>query len=374
MKPKKKAKPITESPRYDEFIKSRDAVLESILRKYQRALDRAVDHLRDLAVARVAHAHVSNKDLHYLKYSMSTLEHYLDRDFEHVERDVSMLLYRMRGTVYALSHVGQAVAIQRSLGKDATFDLTWKKIESFSKKEMRGGGPIEHRAWLGFERLKRKIVDAYQRGILFDETTQEVIDRVLSAFPKAVKYKRVPTELRRPKLKEAEGEDNPTAFSLSKKLGDTNGIIEPELWDQMVNDYTDSEIPFYANRAPMSEETYYEEHGKYEWEVENEATQEFVDQVRAGEIDAAKENGITDMVWIAVIDGKTDDCCLERDGLTVTEIEDALDSGTIDDDCDATVPPAHFNCRCRIAPLTDDLPEKAPPNDGSFDEWLDQRK
>lgn len=367
---KKRVEPLTNSKRYEDFIKSRDRVLEAILGKYQRALDRAVDHLKELVSMRVTHAHVTSSELHQLKRSLSVLEHQLDQDFDRVERDVSVLLYRMRGTIYGLSHVGQSEGMVRALGSDHSYDLSRSKIQKITSQDMRSGGPIEHRAWLGFDRLKRKVVDAYQRGILFDETTTEVLDRVLAVFPKAKKTKRSPKPLKHPTLKEVE-DSGDTAFSISKKLGDSYGVIDPDLWDQMLDDYKSAEIPFYANRQPMDEETYYEEHGQYEWEVEKETTQEFVDQVRNGEIDAANENGVIDMVWIAVVDAHTDECCLDRDGLTITEIEDGLDSGAIDADvCDATVPPAHFNCRCRIAPLTDDMPEKAPPENGDFEEWL----
>ncbi len=374
MKLKKKAEPLSKSKRYEDFIKSRDVTLEDILHKYQRALDRAVDYLKDQVGLRVTHAHIGSHELHMLKISMSHLEHYLDKDFDQVERDVSVLLQRMRGTIYGLSHLGATESMVRALGTDHTFDLSRTKIQAVTSKDMRAGGPVEHRAWLGFERLKRKIMDAYQRGILFDETTQEVLARVMDAFPKAKHYIRGPKKLKHPKLTEAE-DDGSTAFSLSKKLGESNGIIDSDLWSQMVEDYKNKEIPFYSVRSPVDAEDYYEEHGVYEWEVEKEATQEFVDQVRAGEIDSANENGIIDMMVIAVLDSATDECCAERDGMTISEIEDALDSGELDEDvCEGTVPPFHFNCRCRVVPVSEDLPERMPPDNGGFEEWLDSRK
>jgi len=81
--------------------------------------------------------------------------------------------------------------------------------------------------------------------------------------------------------------------------------------------------------------------------------------------------GVKDLNWIAVIDDRTDDCCLWRDGLTTMEIEDELNGNHADDDCDATTPPAHFNCRCRLAPVTDDLPDVPASNQIDFEEWLD---
>lgn len=31
------------------------------------------------------------------------------------------------------------------------------------------------------------------------------------------------------------------------------------------------------------------------------------------------------------------------------------------------------NCRCRIAPVSDDIPDVAPPDHGDFDQWLNSR-
>jgi hypothetical protein len=366
------AKPLSDVRGYESFIKSRDEALESVLRKYQRAMDRSVDFLKERVIEIIASQHLHGTDLQFMKRALSQLEQRLDREFETVERDVIVLLYRMRGTVFGLAHLGQAKALARTTGKDADYDLSHTVLSEELSKHMRSGGPVEHRAWMGFERLKRKVVDAYQRGILFEETPEEIIDRAMEAFPRARKYKRVPKTLKHPTLKEAEGD---TALSITKKSGTVFGTIAPDLWAQMVEDYLEDEIPFYPQRQPQSEETYYEEHGKYEWEVEREASQEFVDQVRRGEITAANKNGINDFVWLAVVDDRTDECCLVRDGLTVTEIEAALESGEIDKDhCDAITPPAHFNCRCRIVPMTDEIEALEPSQeDGDFDEWLRKR-
>lgn len=343
MKPKK-PRPLTHSHRYESFIKSRDKVLEEIHRKYLRALDRTLDHLQERTKEIIAHTHVSHQELYMLKRATSMLEHRLDQEFHQVERDVVVLLYRMRGTIYGLSVVGQAQAITRATGKESRVDLSTHKVHTSSAKPMRAGGPIEHRVWICFERLKRKVVDAYQMGILMDDTTQNIIDRVMAAFPKA-KLSRSRPELKHSSLKESEDDEGATTFAMNKHLGVVNGVIEPDLWEQMVDDYKNEEIPFYEGRTPIDAESYYEEHGQYEWQLESETTQEFVDQVRAGEMDAANENGITDFVVIAVLDSATDECCAERDGMTITEIEDALDSGELDDEvCEGTTPPFHFNC------------------------------
>ncbi len=111
---------------------------------------------------------------------------------------------------------------------------------------------------------------------------------------------------------------------------------------------------------------------RYTWEVEQEITEDFVKSVRDGTIDSAKEAGIEDFMWIAVLDSHTDECCKVRDGLSSSEIEKKIADGTIDgEECDAIVAPAHFNCRCDVAPMTNDLPETEASGLPDFNEWLE---
>jgi len=114
----------------------------------------------------------------------------------------------------------------------------------------------------------------------------------------------------------------------------------------------------------------------YVWEFERDLTNEFVKSVRTGQIAAANENGITDFVWIAVIDSKTDECCQWRDGLLISEIRERLgDHRDEDEACniegDNLTPPIHFNCRCTLAPAAENIPDKPDTGAKSFDEWLE---
>jgi hypothetical protein len=158
--------------------------------------------------------------------------------------------------------------------------------------------------------------------------------------------------------------------------GFATGVIDQDSWDNAVDDYLLDEVP--NDRSPYSKvfdetkEPGEDGHERYQWEVEQQVTDDFVQSVRSGEVDAANENGITDMIWITVIDQKTCQyCCRPRDGMLSAEIEAALKSGKLDADaCDALVPPAHPWCRCRVSPATADLPEKAPPDFGPWNDWL----
>ena len=160
-------------------------------------------------------------------------------------------------------------------------------------------------------------------------------------------------------------------------------FLDSETWDGIVNDYaadygqvnrspegiTDAVNPFNDEPITDSLQTRY----YYEWEIERDATHDFVKLVRDGQVDAAKENGITDFIWIAILDDRTcEKCCEWRNGLSSSMIEKRLkEDAELEDACDAIVPPAHFNCRCTVAPMTDDLEVyDISQTEKEFDQWL----
>jgi hypothetical protein len=112
----------------------------------------------------------------------------------------------------------------------------------------------------------------------------------------------------------------------------------------------------------------------YGWELEQQLTHDFVKSVRDGQIDAANVNGINEFIWIAIIDQRTCELCCEwRSGLTTSEIEKTLaDNPELKEHCDVVVPPAHFNCRCGIAPVAIDLEttDIQTTDAKEFDDWL----
>ena len=73
-------------------------------------------------------------------------------------------------------------------------------------------------------------------------------------------------------------------------------------------------------------------------------------------------------MWVAIIDDKVcDDCCgkygcADFDGKTLTEVS-KMTNGEV------TSTPAHFNCRCDLAPITGEL-ETIQSNEEDFDKWL----
>ena len=55
--------------------------------------------------------------------------------------------------------------------------------------------------------------------------------------------------------------------------------------------------------------------------------------------------------------------CVDFDGKTITEIEAMTDG-------EQSTPPFHFNCRCTMAPMLDNMPELEQSNEEEFQAWL----
>lgn len=368
--PKTHDKALTHSARYRDFINGRDHVLEEILAKYLRATDGVMSWLLRNTQAIVSHQMVR---VGSLPRSDQRLEAQIGQTFARAHDDLVYLFSRMRTSVYLLSHVAEAEAIGRATGITQKVHVPGQEIHRVMTGDTPSGGSVSARVDLALYRLKAKVMSALKVAQMLGETPKEAIDRIEKAFPKLKGSRPVGRTLRRAKPMKESAKDGPVSL--------VTGIFDQPTWDQMLQDYTEDSIP--GPRGPhdklvtwaVSDSGDVTFHERYEWELEQEITQDFVDQVRSGQVDAANQNGIHDFMWIAVTDKHTDECCLNRDGLSSAEIEARLKSGELNPDVsDATVPPAHFNCRCTPSPISDDLPAVDPPDYGSFDDWLESKR
>lgn len=370
---KKKARPLTDSKQYNAFVAKRDRALEEILNKYLNAIDAVVYSLKRRTEEVVSPFLIRNP-IHYTG-GVTLINQELGKRIEYIFGAAGHEIYRqmilLRATSYVLSHLGQAEAIARALGS-AKHDTSDTKLEKILNKDSPTGGKLRDRIDLYMIRLKNKILEAYRMGHLLEEKPHEILKRIMTAFPPQAQA----PKFRRSVLKQIKE----TGVKLAKGITLTTGTADQETLDQMVEDYLADNLPAdLYQRSPQDLSNYYElddqgnvvsSDGRFQWEVEQETTQDFVERVRNGEIDAAKENGIEDLQWVAILDSKTDECCEWRDGLSSDEIEEALKGDHQDDDCDAIVPPAHFNCRCRLVPISKDMPDVEKSDFSDFDDWL----
>lgn len=358
---------LFESSKYKSFISDRDKALEQIHQHAQTDVSRILfDALSQIEGAVSKLALQSNKNvLNMFGLSMSLEERTLEA-FTNIIYPIVHRIQRMRRATFTLSNLGELEAIglatKRTKVQSAhDFKMKLRKQET---SPILMDEALEERVWIALMKMRSDILDAFRLALIQKLEPLQILQKTKAAFPGVVQYRQPPRALK------------PIREATSYKF-DANGLkeisvdfVDPEDWDQMVDSYKDTELP----PSRFDTENLTDEEAKtlnYNWEIEQAMTDDFVQQVRDGQVDAANELGIEDFVWVAIIDNKTCDvCCLPRNGMTTTEIEAALESGDLDkDECDAVTSPAHPWCRCQMAPVAS-TDEVEGPDWKSFGEWL----
>lgn len=295
---------------------------------------------------------------------LNRLDNLMDRYITHSAIVIDSIVVQMRMRVYMLTLATENEAIARAYGKHQHLNIDRAQIMKHMQDNSQLKAPVTRMAILSFSRVKRKMIDICHRSITIE---QKDLKQLTTDLLKCLPRKRTVGSrkaMASPKITEA--------YKTKPRASISSTDMTPEEWSGIVRDYEEEYFP--VSRDPKNVfDSYISKTGEdkdiYAWEIEQGVTQDFVYQVRLGQVDAANKNGITDFVWIAIVDNKTDDCCMWRDGMLVSEIEKELSRH--DDECDSVVPPAHFNCRCRLAPASDDMPEKSTEDVlGDFESWL----
>lgn len=382
---------LNQQKSYRSFINDRDLALEHLLRvsrlrktDYINGAFRKVFEIIQLNYDRLAKT--SSRQL------MNSFEDQIEQVLNHLAFMLTMETIELRKKAYMLSYAGEAQAIAQNTAKSPKLSLSKSKLDEVINKPFENGLSPMKTFQLQFSMLRREISNALEYSLAFGEPVDKALGRIWYKLPdaKTIPGKRVlktvkMTENSRPAFSAYAKGSEEDAFDLSlDRQRPVHGFEwDQETWDQLLEDlsldyqftnrspesYVDVTNPY--NDLPVREDVP-EEDRIYAWEIESETTHDFVQQVRDGQMDAAKKNGITDFVWIAILDDRTDHCCEWRSGLLTSEIEEKLKTDHKDDKCRAIVPPAHFNCRCTLAPVSPDL--EAVDNtdiDRSFDAWLE---
>lgn len=293
---------------------------------------------------------------------ISQIDSQIDASFHELTRQIAIEFIKLRRFAYTLAATGETEAIARATDAYKQFRMTTDHLIKVKSRKTSEDQDLLERISLGLSRVKRNVMDAIEVARVNEDSPHAALQRVEKSFPKSYKVKKPPRTLRT--LKEAAQKD------IVKKM--SASFVDEDDWRDMVDDYLKGP-QFLSQRFYNEEPTLYTDSEValkgYNWAIEQELTHDFVDKVRQGQIDAANDNGISDFVWIAILDDRTDPCCEWRSGLTSSEIEAELEDKHADDDCDAIVPPAHFNCRCDLAPVGD-LPERVETDFGEFSDWI----
>lgn len=362
------------SPAYRKWVLARDKALEQL---HINAQLQSTDEMRNALVQVLLTAKA-----HYYELKDPMRAHAIDNFEKHVKDTLRVTgdrlfhiytLLKVRSYILAKTSETEIVAQlnpRKHISNRISHDTHIRKHgeDSFA------GGPLFHRIQMYMDRLGRNIVSRAQSSALLAKDEFDFLFDVLLSFPKKKVYKRPPRVLKPQLMTEA---DAPQKSDIAIDMIDDN------TWLDMVDEYKTEYIPKWRAPEniidiPVTDPTITAggEEVWYAWEFERDLTNEFVKSVRDGQIDAAKDSGITDFVWVAVIDSATDACCRWRDGLLISEIEKQLKQHeSEDDECDLDTdglnPPLHFNCRCTLAPATDNIPEKPGPESKDFEEWLE---
>ncbi len=355
--------------KYRNWVKDRDKALEDLHTHAQLEIS---DIVRDMLghVLLVAKAQYHGMKEGY-PGSVDWFEAGVRHKFQTAAGQLFMVVASLRTRSYTLARASESEIIAQLRREPTKSTITKIKLHELKFKQSVIGGHILHRINLYCDKLRRKITSYAQSAAMTSKDEVDFARSISVAFPRARRVK-IPRRILKPQLMEAQysiSDDPQTDIAIDN--------IDDEAWQDMLDAYKKEYVP--KTRAPefvVDQPEVTGENTWYAWEFERDMTNEFVQSVRDGQIDAANENGITDFVWIAVVDDRTDRCCLWRDGLLVSEIEDQIaDHQDEDDECsvddgEGLTPPIHFNCRCTLAPATDNMPEKADDGSKDFQDWL----
>lgn len=350
---------LLDSPKYKNFVSDRDKTLEQIHLNAQTDISRILFSLLDQLKKEIAYIALYLTPDNGIQISKMFDKVSQDIFHSYVPKFIARI-QSMRKATYLLTYLAEQEAIGQATQKkkpQTAYDMKLKIRNAVSAKTLTGQD-LDKRVWASLMSLHSKIMKRFRNGIIQNMKPKELLDEVILAFPNVTVYKRPPRELT--PFREADQDPkNKSEFNFD--------FTDQSDWDDAVDAYKKTELP--ENRFDQGDDTNY---SKYDWELEQDLTDDFVNQVRNGQVDAANELGINDGVWTAVIDKKTcETCCLPRNGKTTTEIKQMLASGELDaDDCDATNPPGHSFCRCQWAPVSS-TDEVEGPDWKSFNDWLE---
>lgn len=356
---------FSELPRYRKFIKDRDRALDELHNNSQVRVSVILHNALTHALQIITHRYGAiPKDSFFTSSGAAALQQ-IDNQLAHAfvqpAQDTVLEFMKLRRFAYALAAAGEVEGIARATGDYKQVNLN-SVLDEITLSKTSRDEPLLQRVQLAYSDIRRRIMGALERSRVMEEPLDAALARVIGTFPKAYAYKKPPKVLKT--LQEAK--KGQVVKSVSAR------IVDEREWQALVKDFMDGpDIPkfrFFNDEQIIYSDDEVAMKG-YAWQIEQELTNDFVAKVRDGQEKSARENGVKDFVWQAILDDRTDECCEWRDGLTTVEIQSELDGNHADDPCRAVVPPAHFNCRCTLSPVGD-VPDDVDVDFGEFSEWL----
>ena len=361
---------LNNSKTYRKFIKDRDLALENILNNTMIRVDNDLKVLFTAWVKMCIHATEKSKvklddidDLRILK----SLQNNMEIVSHHTTAMVSHRIKDMRRKVYILTIASEAEAIGRATNKQTKYIAGQGKLDQVTNKPssynmIKWEPRIRYHLLALIDKLKKTTHWLLMNP---DFDTAKIPSLLISKLPRTVNLQKMKPALKKIKATEAKKKWNPEEYP-PDDVEFSSGYFSDDDWAAIAEDIATSYPVDRGPEAIIGETEEGEAH--YAWQLEQEMTHDFVVAVRDGQVDAATQNGIIDFVWIAILDDTTcENCCggygcADFDGMLTSEVEMVTKGEVIN-------PPAHFNCRCSLSPVTDDIPT-AETNLGDFEAWL----
>ena len=361
--------PANKSRAYTSFISHRDKALETLLINAQRKVN---DELRgfftraiEMMLYRYSGIPKAQVQTNSAKYMVEMIRTKVNEEAHKSAGIIEGIYKTLLKQTYLLASVGEAEAIQRTTGKQASIHVNGHDLTVAAETTAQGEDILD-RILLSLSKVTSNLIHALELSRIRGEDSNALKLRLLKALPSKRKITK-PRKALKPVIKEAD--KRPTKASQPDL--EVSAYIPEDEWQAMVDSYLEEYIP--STRGPDS--VFDVEVGEpeleewYGWDIERQMAHDFVDSVRSGQNEAANQNGITDFSIIAIIDKATcEDCCgnfgcVDFDGKTVTEVEQMTEGNQ-------STPPFHFNCRCTMAPMLDNMPEMEQSNEEEFNTWL----
>ena len=314
---------------YKSFIHQRDIYLEEYLRKsHLRISDFARSMFEDIKSI-TAHIYAEALAKQFTRYSTDLLEHLywrIDQSIDHFNVQAAKELDKLSSLSYHLSYASQFEAVNRVMNKRdimgrVEYVSNYEKYYSIYKASlMRLSAQI-----------KQKIQSYYHQG------KTDVVAAIDSITPDTRRITRELIKLRESKKTDSLEIKTPDQVSITQDMWDET------MWDLLIDEYKDEYISPYRNKKD-SEGRFYKIDDKYSWEIEQHTTENFLKSVKDGDNAAANAAGISDFLWLAVMDDRTREEHRKRHGLTSSEIQAKLEDEWSEDDDQGIVAPSGFNC------------------------------
>lgn len=369
---------------YRSFVDQRDLALEHFLNNSQLEITDHTNKAFNDVLAFVYHSYTATQ-IHGSGFLSKDKLHHIDRRitdiFSTLAKDIFFISLHLRNKTALLTYASEVQAINQTVGIKHSKISTLQQI--VKRRDDKSTEVLANKIVYTLNQLRRKIIGNLEFSLLQNEDPHTAMGRIFKAFPKAKQIGKRRALTKVVKTKEAATDTDPQwngfAFSIDGK-GGVGIMVDPTLWGIIQDEYNTTYVPSTRNPEDVYDlndpttggkivEDIPKEDRVYGWEIERDTTNDFVDQVRQGQISAANDNGIDDFVVITIIDNKTcDGCCgdfgcIDFANLLVSEITEMTNG-------DYAAPPYHFNCRCTVAPATKDLSVDEADSEKDFTAWL----